>query len=70
MTVIELNNNIINIQYKRLKFANEGISIKDTIDFEIILNMCYNVLNNKNMFQNDTLNKINNIIDVVYDKCN
>lgn len=68
MTAIELNNKIINNQYNKLVLLNQGIVEKDNIDFIIYANMCYNVLNNNNMFNEKTLNNINEIIELIDDK--
>lgn len=68
MTAIELNNKIINNQYNKLVLLNQGIVEKDNIDFIIYANMCYNVLNNNNMFNEKTLNGINEIIELIDDK--
>lgn len=65
MTAIELNNKIINNQYNKLVLLNQGIVKKDNIDFIIYANMCYNVLNNNNMFNEKTLNGINEIIELI-----
>lgn len=65
MTAIELNNKIINNQYNKLVLLNQGIVEKDNIDFIIYANMCYNVLNNNNMFNEKTLSGINEIIELI-----
>lgn len=62
MTAIELNNKIIDLQYKRLFYAKEGIIIKNNTNDLIILKMCYDVLSNETEF-NNILNNINNIIN-------
>ena len=65
MTAIELNNKIINNQYNKLVLLNQGIVEKDNIDFIIYANMCYNVLNNNNIFNEKTLSGINKIIELI-----
>lgn len=68
MTPIELNNEIIKIQYEKLLYGGMGI-VKNNINESILLNMCYNIINNNNIFDTDVSDKINNIIELIYDNC-
>lgn len=65
MTVIELNDKIINNQYNKLISAEEGIVENENIDFIIYANMCYNVLNNNTMFDEIIITRINKLIELI-----
>ncbi len=67
---MQLNNVVSDNLYKKSIASEKGIQFESNIDYIILADMCNKCYLNENIFDDKTLNGIDKISDVIYDKLN
>ena len=67
---MQLNNVVSDNLYKKSIASEKGIQFESNIDYIILADMCNKCYLNEDIFDDKTLNGIDKISDVIYDKLN
>lgn len=67
---MQLNDVVSDNLYKKSIASEKGIKFESNIDYIILADVCNKCYLNKDIFDEKTLNGIDKISDVIYDKLN